>query len=233
MNCPSEGLCRSVNCLEIKWWTAQWTVRKYFSFLILRTNWYPIWWSQFMKPKTETCTGYVINMELTWGNEAVWKRRKKTFLQAQSVLKTTAYFYSDLTFLKMFQLVKFYRVFFFFWPHLEAWELSVPQSEIKPRPLVARVLSPTNEPPKWSEVAQSCPTLCNPVDCSLPGSSVRGILQARILEWVTISFSRGSSWPSDQTRVSRIGGRRFNLWATRRASPNSIIYTSSKQNCKI
>ena len=44
-----------------------------------------------------------------------------------------------------------------------------------------------------SEVAQSCPTLCNPVDCSLVGSSVHGILQARILEWVAISFSRGSS----------------------------------------
>ena len=43
------------------------------------------------------------------------------------------------------------------------------------------------------EVAQSCPTLCDPVDCSLPGFSVHGILQARILEWVTISFSRGSS----------------------------------------
>ena len=41
--------------------------------------------------------------------------------------------------------------------------------------------------------AQSCPTLCNPVDCSLPGFYVHGILQARILEWVTISFSRGSS----------------------------------------
>ena len=46
---------------------------------------------------------------------------------------------------------------------------------------------------KESEVAQSCPTLCNPVDCSLPGSSIHGILQARILEWVAISFSRDSS----------------------------------------
>ena len=46
---------------------------------------------------------------------------------------------------------------------------------------------------KESEVAQSCPTLCDPVDCSPPGSSVHGILQARILEWVAISFSRGSS----------------------------------------
>ena len=41
----------------------------------------------------------------------------------------------------------------------------------------------------WSEVAQSCPTLCNPTDCSLPGSSVRGIFRARTLEWVAISFS--------------------------------------------
>ena len=47
------------------------------------------------------------------------------------------------------------------------------------------------------EVTQSCLTLCNPVDCSPPGFSVHGILQARILEWVTISFSRGSSRPRD------------------------------------
>ena len=45
------------------------------------------------------------------------------------------------------------------------------------------------------EVAQSCPTLCDPVDCSPPGFSIHGILQARILEWVAISFSRGSSDP--------------------------------------
>ena len=68
-----------------------------------------------------------------------------------------------------------------------------------------------------SEVARSCPTLCDPVDCSLPGFSVHGILQARILEWVTISSSRGSSRPRDRTQVSHIGGRRFNLWATREA----------------
>ena len=53
-----------------------------------------------------------------------------------------------------------------------------------------------------SEVAQSCPNLCDPVDCSSPGSSVQGIFQARILEWVAISFSRGSSWPRDWTQVS-------------------------------
>ena len=48
-----------------------------------------------------------------------------------------------------------------------------------------------------SEVAQSCPTLCFPVGCSLPGSSIQGIFQARVLEWVAISFSRGSSRPRD------------------------------------
>ena len=51
-------------------------------------------------------------------------------------------------------------------------------------------------------VIQLCPTLCDPMDCSPPGSSVHGILQARILEWVAIPFSRGSSWPRNQTWVS-------------------------------
>ena len=67
------------------------------------------------------------------------------------------------------------------------------------------------ETPGEGEVVQSCLTLCGPVDCSLSGSSVHGILQARILEWVATSFSRGSSRPRDQTQVSRIGGRHFNL----------------------
>ena len=53
---------------------------------------------------------------------------------------------------------------------------------------------------------QSCPTLCDPMDYSLPGSSIYGILQARILEWVVISFCRGSSQPRDQTHVSYITG---------------------------
>ena len=66
-----------------------------------------------------------------------------------------------------------------------------------------------------SEVAQSCPTLCDPMDCSLPGSSLHGILQARILEWVAISFSRGSSRSRDRTLASCIPGRHFNLWAIR------------------
>ena len=61
--------------------------------------------------------------------------------------------------------------------------------------------------------AQSCPTLCDPMGCSLPGSSVHGILQARILAWVAISFSKGSSQPRDQTWVSCIAGRFFTIWA--------------------
>ena len=65
-----------------------------------------------------------------------------------------------------------------------------------------------------SEVAQLCPNLCYPVEYSPPGSSVHGIFQARILEWVAISFSRASSWPRDWTQLSCVAGRCFNLWAT-------------------
>ena len=61
-------------------------------------------------------------------------------------------------------------------------------------------------------VAQSCLTLCNPTDCSSPGSSVHGILQARILERVAIPFSRGSSSPRDQTWVSSTAGRFYTIW---------------------
>ena len=66
-------------------------------------------------------------------------------------------------------------------------------------------------------VAQLCPTLCDPMDCSPPGSSVYGILQARILEWVASPFSRGSSLPGDQMWVSCIEGRFFIISATREA----------------
>ena len=71
-------------------------------------------------------------------------------------------------------------------------------------------------------VAKSCPTLCNPMDCSPPGSSVHGILQARILEWVAVPFSRGSSRPRDQTQVSCVAGRFFIVWATREAAGQVI-----------
>ena len=70
----------------------------------------------------------------------------------------------------------------------------------------------------WSEVKLlSRVRLCDPIDCSLSGSSVHGIFQARVLEWIAISFSRGSSLPRNRTRVSRVAGRRFTVWATREA----------------
>ena len=69
-------------------------------------------------------------------------------------------------------------------------------------------------------------TLCDPMDCSPPGSSLHGILQARILEWVAILFSRGSSPPRDQSQVSRIAGRFFTIWARREALMR-IIYPKS------
>ena len=56
--------------------------------------------------------------------------------------------------------------------------------------------------------------LCDPMDCSPPGCSIHGILQSRILEWVTISFTRGSSWPRDQTCISCIGREILYLWST-------------------
>ena len=63
-------------------------------------------------------------------------------------------------------------------------------------------------------VTQLCLTLCDPMDCSLSGFSSHGILQARVLEWFAISFSRGSSWPKDWTQVSFIAGRFFIISST-------------------
>ena len=63
-------------------------------------------------------------------------------------------------------------------------------------------------------VTQSCPTLCDPMDCSLPGFSVLGILHARILEWFASPFSKGSSRPRDRTWVFSIAGIFFSIWAT-------------------
>ena len=65
-----------------------------------------------------------------------------------------------------------------------------------------------------SEVAQSCLTLCDPMACSLPCFLVHGVFQARVLGWGTISYSRRSSRPRDWTRLSRIVGRSFTVWAT-------------------
>ena len=93
--------------------------------------------------------------------------------------------------------------------------------EVNPKPLRKCVL-----------VAQSCLTFCDPMNCSLPGSSVHGIFQARILEWVAISFSRGSSQPRVQTWVSCIAGRFFTIWTTREGPPY-YIKVKVTQSCLI
>ena len=85
-----------------------------------------------------------------------------------------------------------------------------PNPRIKPRPpalaggffTAVQPLKPSSQVPAACLVAQLCPTLCDSMECSPPGSSVHGVLQARILEWVVISFSRGSSQPRDCTEVS-------------------------------
>ena len=66
-------------------------------------------------------------------------------------------------------------------------------------------------------VSQLCPILCDPMDCSLPGSSVHGVLHARILEWVAMPSSRGSPQLGDQTWVSCNAGWLFTVWTTREA----------------
>ena len=85
---------------------------------------------------------------------------------------------------------------------LSQWDMELGLMSVSPFPVV-RV-----------KVAQLCLTLCDPMDCSPPGSSVHGILQARILEWVAIPFSRGSYQPRNPTRVSCFAGGFFTSWAT-------------------
>ena len=94
--------------------------------------------------------------------------------------------------------------------------LSVSQ-ELIPRKFLSSCLSHALIIMPVSKVAQLCPTHCDPMDCSLPGSSIHGIFQVRVLEWVAISFSRGSSQPGDWIQVSHIAGRHFTIWATREA----------------
>ena len=82
-----------------------------------------------------------------------------------------------------------------------------------------------------SEVTQSCPTRSNSMDYSLPGSSVHGIFQARILEWVANSFSKGSSQPRDRTQLSCIAGRCFNLWVTMEAPKKTYMANKHMKRC--
>ena len=88
--------------------------------------------------------------------------------------------------------------------------------------------------------AELCLTLCDPMDCSPPGSSVHGILQSGILEWVVTPSSRGPSWPRDRTQVSRITGGFFTIWAIREAQlkicptkhfPKHIIWNTTLRRC--
>ena len=94
-------------------------------------------------------------------------------------------------------------------------------------------------------VTQSRPTLCNTMDHSPPASSVHGILQARILEWIAFPFSRGSSQPRNWTRVSCIAGGFFTIWVTREApmwmsiclkivfkAKNNLSFRLSSKQCK-
>ena len=90
-----------------------------------------------------------------------------------------------------------------------------PFNPLRIRPIILK------EVKSESEVTQLCPTLCHPMDYSLTGSSIHGIFQARVLEWVAISFPRGSSQPRDWIRVSHIVGRCFTIWAIREV-PRSI-----------
>ena len=111
-------------------------------------------------------------------------------------------------FLTLTRLLKLlYKIFLLFWTFISVhfvWQMCV-FSIIFEVILKAEVKLDT----------QSCPTLWDSVDCSSSGSSVHGILQAKILEWVAISFSWGFSWSRDLTHVSSITGRFFINWATR------------------
>ena len=104
-----------------------------------------------------------------------------------------------------FKTIQSGRCFYFihFINNLKLWQVKSTASERKVE--------------KEKLVTQLCLTLCDPMDCSPPGSSIHGILQARVLEWVAISLSMGSSWPRDQTRVSCIAGGFFTIWATKEA----------------
>ena len=85
--------------------------------------------------------------------------------------------------------------------------------------------------PEKSEVKSL--SLCNPMDCSLPGFSIHGILQAKVLEWVAIDFSRGSSRLRDRTQVSCFASRPFTLWATREAPRNPWFKKTHVSQCSL
>ena len=96
-----------------------------------------------------------------------------------------------------------------------AWTALWPHRVVKSlrHPLLRGVCTPPHSVHMCNQSRQSCSTLCDPMDCSPPGSSVHGILWARILEWVAMPSSRGSSQPRDPTWVSGTAERFFTVWA--------------------
>ena len=120
----------------------------------------------------------------------------------------------------------------FLWEWNENWPFSSPVTTVATKAhLVKTMVFPVvmyGCENQWtSEAAQSCLTLCDPMDCSLPASSIHRIFQARVLEWVVISFSRGSPQPRDQTQVSCLPGRHFTIWTTREAWVLELDYKES------
>ena len=112
--------------------------------------------------------------------------------------------------------MELYQSFEWIWIRtLAFYSYEVEQVESKCHKFFKIYIIHTKKERKERKVAQSCLTLCDPMDCSPPGASIHGIFQARVLEWVAISFSRGSSPPRNRTQVSCIIGRRFTVWATR------------------
>ena len=114
------------------------------------------------------------------------------------------------------------------------WVIALPSPHLFMEGLISRLTLPHSLlicPFLWAIVVlvtQSCPTLCDPMDCRLPGSSVHGILQVRILEWVAIPFSRGSSQPKNRTQVSCMTSRFFTIWATREALCVSWVISKAR-----
>ena len=106
--------------------------------------------------------------------------------------------------------------------------------------MAINICEPWHEKVVKALVTQLCPTLCNPIDYSPPGSSAHGFLQARILELVAIPFSKGSSQPRGQTQVSCIAAGFFTIWATRKAqalastiSLNPYQFSSVQFSCSV
>ena len=84
---------------------------------------------------------------------------------------------------------------------------------------------------KWSEVTQSCPTLCNPVDCSSPGSSVHGILQARILEWVGAPYATEDQWRNNSRKNEGMEPKQKQYPAVDVTGDRSKVWCCKEQYC--